>query len=76
MSRMRFCLVTLVVVVCSLSAAAARPVKVEPVSPQDLARIWDAEHVSSALPPLMDHDEVERACKLLPRGIRITILKY
>jgi hypothetical protein len=33
------------------------------VSPQDLAAIWDAEHVSPALPPLMDHDEVERLLK-------------
>ena len=30
------------------------------VAPQDLARIWDAEHVSPPLPPLLEHDEVER----------------
>jgi hypothetical protein len=30
------------------------------VAPQELARIWDAEHVSPPLPPLLDHDEVER----------------
>jgi hypothetical protein len=28
--------------------------------PQELARIWDAEHVSPALPPLVDHAEVVR----------------
>jgi hypothetical protein len=28
------------------------------VSPQELARVWDAEHVSPALPPLMTHAEV------------------
>ena len=28
--------------------------------PQDLARLWDAEHVSPPLPPLLDHDEVAR----------------
>ena len=31
-----------------------------PVSPQELARIWDAEHVSPPLPPLLEHGEVER----------------
>src|SRR6185503_7863022 len=34
--------------------------RVPPVAPQELARIWDAEHVSPPLPPLLDHDEVER----------------
>ncbi|HEX6975121.1 MAG TPA: M14 family metallopeptidase [Vicinamibacterales bacterium] len=29
-------------------------------TPQELARIWDAEHVSPALPPLLDHTEVVR----------------
>jgi Zinc carboxypeptidase len=30
------------------------------VSPQELARVWDAEHVSPPLPPLLDHAEVIR----------------
>jgi hypothetical protein len=30
------------------------------LSTQELAQIWDAEHVSPPLPPLMTHDEVER----------------
>jgi hypothetical protein len=30
------------------------------IDPQELARIWDAEHVSAALPPLIDHAEVVR----------------
>ena len=30
------------------------------VAPQELARFWDAEHVSPPLPPLLDHAEVER----------------
>ena len=30
------------------------------IDPQELARIWDAEHVSPALPPLVDHAEVVR----------------
>lgn len=37
--------------------AAQKPVA---LAPQDLASIWDAEHVSPALPPLLDHDEVVR----------------
>jgi hypothetical protein len=60
MSRMRSPVRLLALVVCSLSVAAAGPDKFAPVSPQDLARVWDAEHVSPALPALMDHDEVER----------------
>jgi hypothetical protein len=39
---------------------AARLDKPAPIAPQDLAHIWDAEHVSPPLPPLLDHDEVER----------------
>ncbi len=30
------------------------------LSPQGLARVWDVEHVSPALPPLVDHGEVVR----------------
>lgn len=30
------------------------------ISPQALAQLWEADHVSPALPPLMNHDEVER----------------
>ena len=39
---------------------ATKPARVAPVAPQELARIWDAEHVSPPLPPLLEHDEVER----------------
>ena len=28
------------------------------ITPQELARLWDAEHVSPPLPPLVDHAEV------------------
>src|SRR4029078_12221261 len=34
--------------------------KPSPLAPQDLARVWDGEHVSPPLPPLLDHEEVER----------------
>jgi Zinc carboxypeptidase len=40
-----------------IGAGQDKPV---PVSPNDLAQIWDAEHVSPPLPPLLDHDDVER----------------
>ena len=30
------------------------------IPPQELARIWDAEHVSPALPPLLNHAELVR----------------
>jgi hypothetical protein len=33
--------------------------------PQELARIWDAEHVSPPLPPLMDNADVERRLRAL-----------
>jgi hypothetical protein len=46
-----------------LSPAAAE--KVPPVSPQELARIWDAEHVSPPLPPLLEHGDVERRLRAL-----------
>jgi hypothetical protein len=35
------------------------------ITPQELARIWDAEHVSPPLPPLVDHAEVVRRLKAL-----------
>src|SRR5437016_6118506 len=42
---------------------AAGPAMAAPLAPQELARIWDAEHVSPPLPPLLEHDEVERRLK-------------
>jgi hypothetical protein len=50
-------------VVSLLQLGVVHAQKTPPVSPADLAAIWDAEHVSPALPPLMDHDEVERRLK-------------
>jgi len=45
------------------TVSTARGEKVAAVSPQELGRIWDAEHVSPPLPPLLEHDEVERRLK-------------
>lgn len=36
------------------------PVRSDAPSPEALARLWDAEHVSPPLSPLVDHDEVVR----------------
>lgn len=44
---------SLLVAACGLRAQEA------PVSPQELARIWDAERVSPPLPPLVRHADVE-----------------
>ncbi len=38
----------------------AQPRAVSSPSPQDLAALWDREHVSPPVPPLMDHREVTR----------------
>lgn len=35
------------------------------LTPQELARAWDGEHVSPPLPPLLDHDEVQRRLRAL-----------
>ena len=40
------------------------------ITPQELARIWDAEHVSPALPPLLDHAEVVRRLGALTENHR------
>jgi hypothetical protein len=47
-------------VVLASSLGAQRPEKAVPVSPQELARIWDTEHVSPPLPPLITHEDVQR----------------
>jgi hypothetical protein len=61
MSRMfRAVLASVLVVVASPASGAGTQPKVAAVAPQELARIWDAEHVSPPLPPLLEHDEVER----------------
>src|SRR4051794_36663636 len=41
--------------VCTRAASAQSD-----LTAQELARLWDAEHVSPALPPLVDHAEVVR----------------
>ncbi len=48
------------IVLPPVAQGAGAPVKGTPIAAQELARIWDAEHVSPPLPPLLEHDEVER----------------
>src|SRR5262245_8250676 len=61
MARMRVMVVAGLTALCLAPPIGARPAdKPVPLTPQDLAHIWDTEHVSPPLPPLLDHDEVER----------------
>ena len=52
----------------ALALLVAPPARVPSVAPQELARIWDAEHVSPPLPPLLEHDEVERRMQTVSQG--------
>ncbi len=55
----------LAVLSSSLTLAAQRVDSPSPLLPGDLAQLWDEEHVSPPLPPLLDHDEVERRLNAL-----------
>ncbi len=46
---------------------AQEPPAAPPPSPQELAELWDREHVSSPLPPLVDHREVVSRLEALRR---------
>jgi hypothetical protein len=54
--------VLLCAVLVAPAAAAQRP-STAALTPQALAAIWDAEHVSPPVPALLDHHEVERRLK-------------
>ncbi len=54
---------------------AAQQARDAAVSPLELGKIWDAEHVSPALPPLMDHAEVVRRLESLTAGAGQKIFK-
>jgi hypothetical protein len=59
MTLMRSLVATCIAALSLVTAAAAgdRPAA---VSPQELTRIWDAEHVSPPLPPLLTQEDVAR----------------
>jgi hypothetical protein len=64
MARMfRALIVVSLIALAPQGSSAQRTAKAAPVSPQELARIWDGEHVSPPLPPLLEHGEVERRLK-------------
>ena len=48
-----------------VSTGGAQRARPAGAAPQDLARIWDAEHVSPPLPPLLTHAEVESRLRAL-----------
>ena len=50
------------------TATSQQPSAAAAVSPAELARIWDAERVSSPVSPLVDHREVVRRIDDLPRA--------
>lgn len=60
LSSFRIAATVVILAVLSPSAPYAQRQAVDSISPQELARIWDGEHVSPAVPPLMDHAEVVR----------------
>jgi zinc carboxypeptidase len=49
-----------VVIMVSIGGAHAQRSDARRIPSQDLAHIWDQEHVSPPVPALLDHDEVER----------------
>jgi hypothetical protein len=48
-----------------VSAKAGQRNAAPSITPQELAKVWDAEHVSPPLPPLVDHAEVVRRLEAL-----------
>jgi hypothetical protein len=64
--RQRFSrLLPFALLITALAVPVSAQRAVVDVSPQDLARIWDGEHVSPPLPPLLDHAEVQRRLRAL-----------
>jgi hypothetical protein len=59
---MPFILLTLLLLLSGCASLAPHiqrgPAPTTSITPQELARTWDAEHVSPQAPPLMTHDEV------------------
>jgi hypothetical protein len=63
-------LLALAVVLLLTPLAAQRAAPAGPtIPPQELARIWDAEHVSAPVSPLVDHAEVLERLNALPSDL-------
>jgi Zinc carboxypeptidase len=50
------------------SEARQRRAGTSDITPHELARVWDAEHVSPPLPPIVDHAEVVRRLEAFASG--------
>jgi hypothetical protein len=71
MARMRvppFIVILLLTGCASLGLEPQRRTTATSIAPQELARVWDAEHVSPPAPPLMTHDEVVRRLQAVVAG--------
>ena len=71
MARMRVPLFTAILLLtgcASLGVEPQRRATATSIAPQELARVWDAEHVSPQAPPLMTHDEVVRRLQAVVAG--------
>ena len=66
----RRCVVVAILAGVAVAASEARQrgAVTSDLTPQELARIWDAEHVSPSLPPLVDHAEVVRRLEAFASG--------
>lgn len=62
MSRLRFAVAVCVVLAAAQGISAAIP------SPQSLAALWEREHVSPPISPLVDHAEVKRRVLAIGAG--------
>jgi hypothetical protein len=61
--RVVLCLITLAIAITAPDVAGRQRAADNVLTPQLLARTWDAEHVSPQAPPLMTHDEVVERLK-------------
>lgn len=62
-------LLVVAVILLLVPLAAQRSPAGPSISPQDLAKIWDEEHVSSPVSALVDHAEVVSRLKALPTDL-------
>jgi hypothetical protein len=68
MARMFRALIAATAALAFAGPGAGVAAKVTQIAPQELARIWDAEHVSPPLPPLLTQEEVERRLRAVSQG--------
>jgi len=64
----RSCSALSAIVFVFVLASSSHAQRVSPITPQDLAQIWDTEHVSPPVPALLEHDEVERRVQAVAKA--------